>query len=345
MATPAISVYAALFVGFLLLPIATAAEDHGAPARVICDLKRTDLMFHRGERQRVDVPFSIPGELPFVVKDVRRSCSCVAVFSPDSPLAPSVPQRLVMTMDAGELLGTVEAYVQIIGTVGDAPAAIDLLLHGEVRYYVEWPPGPTIDLGTHAVAELPLDLRIQLLHGRHPQHIDAVSATATGSGGIAQASFAMTTPDHWDVTFHCAGQGVCGVLSGEIELSCIDGARALPYHPRHPFRVTIVGPLVAHPGGILFGPLPGGTQLRKEVALEGRVRAVQATASDPSRLHCTLGEEGGRQVLQSEFTSSGSVGNASGTIDVDLQGGGVLRIPYYASVLPRAVQEAGGIGR
>ncbi len=337
-----VSLISALLLSTLALTPTRAEDGQGTAPAIILNLERRDLMLHRNEDQRIEIPFVLPGQIPFVVTSVQRSCSCVSIEAPDSPIASGTPQHLRLNMNAGSLLGTTEAYVQILGTIGGAPRSISLLVRGSVRDYVEWPPGSIIDLGIHAQEDLPKDLHIQVRRGTHPQHVDTVVASILGGDGIASVTTTVVGPDVMDIGIRLEAKKVCGRLTGEIDLACADGPLPLPYHPRHPFAMTIQGALQAHPGGILFGAVPAGICRSKTVMLEGAALALGATASDAAHVACTMSGDAGHQAIQAAFTGAGPARNASGSIDVALKGGGILRIPYFASVLPAAGQPVAG---
>ncbi len=247
--------------------------------------------------------------------------------------------RAQVTFYAGELAGEIGSEFTIIGDEDGHEAHVHCELEAHVSEHLLWPRGRLIDLGDrparHPARPRPVILR------RGPTPATSMRSLPRWSAArillVAAVAAVTRIPGH-----RVHREADPRQRSHDRAPGCLlqrGGAHLGPHQPSAPVRWTVPGPWEAKPAGALFGVVPVDGEAHKTLQLRARsgtarAQVVRIVSSDPERATCQLLEEDGTQHLETRFTGASPIAPAPGHFDVTFTDGGILRIPFYATVGP-----------
>jgi hypothetical protein len=292
-------------------------------------------------QQELKIPFdiSIPGNVPFTVTGMSKTCRCLEVDALPQTLEAGATYRLAISTVGFRTPGSMNGEVVIDGTIGAQPQRIACVFSGMVHDYATWPtPHPLFDLGEKQTAELPARWTFTIGRGSHPQAWDRLSVAVVGGEHALSAAISSADGRAWTLIVTARPTEFCGVLSGRLRFTFAEGAEELPYHPERAMRLAIAGMACAHPASVLIGGLRLGTQLDRMVRLSrpdgSALKARTVRSSDPARVDCSLADEGESVLVHA--TAMRPLGDANGYMDIECDEHLMLRVPYLMTVAAEA---------
>lgn len=335
------------WIAALVLASTAMTALPGEDQPTLVDLHPENLILYPGEVRAVDIPFTIPAGHQFVPLRVVRSCTCVRVATLPPDAIPAGGQGVLhATFAAGDLPGEIESEFAVIGEDDGRPARLHCSLVGQIRDFLVWPHGTTIDLGERQLVDPPITTTVEVRRGPHPQRFDALAVRVDGGGGAVTATVAPHGDDRWTISLTRAPNHISGTVTARLLVDYQADGVTWDHGAERLLRWTTRGPWETLPAGAVFGVVPVDGKVRKVLLLRNRDGTTRAAvdsivSSDPDRATGRLQDGGGAQHLECSFVGTSPIEAASGHFDVRFTDGIVLRIPYYASVCsPAGLRDA-----